>query len=82
MITAALSVTHTPWWQSHCLCILQPTSSSLELEQCFIKHKVEAVAVFCFGEEMKSEALQIAGIIDILSIISPLPDKAEAMQIL
>ena len=40
---------------------------------------------YVFDGEMKSEALQIADIIDILSIISPLPqlaDEAEAMQIL
>ena len=40
---------------------------------------------FVFDGEMKSEALQIADIIDILSISSPLPqlaDEAEAMQIL
>ena len=41
--------------------------------------------MFCFYGKMKSEALQIADIIDILSIISPwqqLADEAEAMQIL
>ena len=54
----------------------------LSLNNVLLSIKWRLWLCFVFYGKMKSEALQIADIIDILSIISPLPDEAEAMQIL